>query len=84
MEEDNKEIPVTVGDWLVTMLIMCIPFVNFIMLFVWAFKEGVKPSKASWAQASLLVMVIFLVVSILFVIATAIFVPGYICGPSLI
>ena len=28
---------VTIGDWIITMILMCIPFVNFIMLLVWAF-----------------------------------------------
>lgn len=27
---------VTIGDWIITMILMCIPFVNFIMLLVWA------------------------------------------------
>ena len=26
---------VTIGDWIITMILMCIPFVNFIMLLVW-------------------------------------------------
>ena len=31
---------VTIGDWIITMILMCIPFVNFIMLLVWAFSAG--------------------------------------------
>ena len=37
---------VTIGDWIITMILMCIPFVNFIMLLVWAFSPvllSVKP-----------------------------------------
>ena len=52
---DNR--PVSVGDWMVTYILLCIPIVNLILLFVWAF--GTSPeSKANWAKATLLWMVI--------------------------
>ena len=35
---------VTIGDWIITMILMCIPFVNFIMLLVWAFSAGTPVS----------------------------------------
>ncbi len=57
--------PVSVGEWVLTMLIMVIPLVNLIMLFVWAFGDGAKPSKANWAKASLIWMLIGFVVAIL-------------------
>jgi len=50
--------PVTVGDWIVTFLLMCIPFVNIILLFVWAFGGGTPISKANWAKAALIWMAI--------------------------
>ncbi len=53
----NSE-PVKTGDWVLTMLIMAIPIVGFVMLFVWAFGSGTKPSKANWAKASLIWMLI--------------------------
>lgn len=62
----NNEQPVRVGNWLITMLIMCIPLVNFIMLFVWAFGGDVETSKANWAKASLLWMLIGLFIGMLF------------------
>jgi hypothetical protein len=48
-------------DWLITLIIMLIPIVNVIMLFVWGFGSGTHPSKANWAKASLLVILIGLV-----------------------
>ena len=45
---------VTIGDWIITMILMCIPFVNFIMLLVWAFSAGTPVSKANWAKAMLI------------------------------
>lgn len=57
---------VTIGDWIITMILMCIPVVNFIMLLVWAFSNSTPVSKANWAKASLIFMVIGFVLLILF------------------
>tara|TARA_B100001778_G_C18181983_1_gene447296 strand:+ start:199 stop:414 length:216 start_codon:yes stop_codon:yes gene_type:complete len=56
---DNRE--VTVGNWLVVYILMCIPLVNFIMLLVWAFGSGAPASQSNWAKATLIWMVIFTV-----------------------
>lgn len=61
----NKSV-VTIGDWVITMIIMMIPLVNLIMLFVWAFGSGTSESKANWAKASLIFMLIGIILSILF------------------
>ena len=66
MENANYQ-PVTVGNWILTYLLMCIPFVNIILLFVWAFGSNTPKSKANWAKASLIWMLIGLVIGILFV-----------------
>ncbi len=58
MEDNRNEGTVSVGNWMVTMLLMCIPVVNLIMLLVWAFGGGAEVSKANWAKASLIWMVI--------------------------
>lgn len=50
--------PVKVGEWVWTVLIASIPLVGLIMLFVWAFSEAENPSKANWAKAMLLWMLI--------------------------
>ncbi|HLP47932.1 MAG TPA: hypothetical protein VK469_18455 [Candidatus Kapabacteria bacterium] len=52
---------VTVGQWMVTMLITVIPLVNIIMLFVWGFGSNTNPSKANWAKATLIWFVIAIV-----------------------
>ena len=45
---------------------MCIPLVNLIMLFVWAFSGSTPVSKANWAKASLIWMVIVIVLWFIF------------------
>ena len=59
--ENSRYQPVSVGNWMLTYLIMCIPFVNIIMLFVWSFGGGAPQSKENWAKASLLWMLIAVV-----------------------
>lgn len=51
----------SVGDWIVTYLLMCIPIVGIIMLFVWAFGGDTQPSKKTWAQATLIWAVVITV-----------------------
>lgn len=58
--------PMTMGEWLVTILITCIPLIGIIMLFVWAFGSGVKPSKSNWAKANLIWMAISFVFCCMF------------------
>ena len=58
--------PVSVGEWIITMIIMWIPLVNFIMLFVWAFSDSTPVSKANWAKATLIVMVAGIILTIIF------------------
>lgn len=53
---DNR--PVSVGDWMLTYILLSIPLINIIMLFVWAFGSSPE-SKANWAKATLLWMVIW-------------------------
>jgi Na+/phosphate symporter len=58
--------PMSIGDWLITFLITMIPLVGFIMMFVWAFGDGSHPSKKTWAQAYLIMIVIVIVLMIIF------------------
>ena len=54
----HKYEPVSFGDWMLTMLLCAIPLVNIIMLLIWAFGSGTNPSKANWAKAGLLWVII--------------------------
>lgn len=58
---------VTVGEWMLMDLILMIPFVNIIMLFVWAF-GSTNPNRRNKARANLLWIAIAIVLMILFVI----------------
>jgi hypothetical protein len=55
---------VSVSEWVVTLLLMCIPLVNVILLFVWAFDSAVKPSKSNWSKAMLIFVAISIIIGI--------------------
>lgn len=54
MNSPELEEPVSVGEWLITMLVMCVPCVNIIMMFVWAFSEDTKKSKSNFFKSALI------------------------------
>ena len=62
------EEPVTMGEWLITMLIMLIPCVNIIMVFVWAFSRKEKKSKSNYFKAYLIYMAVAVVLYLLLVL----------------
>jgi len=71
MEETTYK-PVTVGNWMLTTFLMCIPLVNIILLFVWAFGSNTPISKANWAKAALLWALISAVIYILLLVVIAV------------
>lgn len=61
--------PISVGDWIITLIISAIPLVNIIMMLVWAFGSSTHPSKASWAKAYLIFIAAFIVLYLVIVFA---------------
>ncbi|OOR90827.1 hypothetical protein B0181_04305 [Moraxella caviae] len=61
--------PISLGEWLLTLLILSIPVVNIIALLIWAFSRSTNPSKSNFAKAQL----IFIVLVIIFAAAFALF-----------
>ncbi len=59
---------ITVKEWLITFLILCIPVVNLVMPFVWAFGSNAKKSKANYFKAYLLSMAVFFSIYIVIVL----------------
>lgn len=66
MIDQNNAPVVSIGEWIVTVLLTAIPFVNLVMLLIWGFGGGTNPSKANFAKASLIWMAIGLVFCIIF------------------
>ena len=57
---------VSIGEWMVTILITALPLIGLIMLFVWAFGDGTNPSKKNWAIATLIWFAIGIILTMLF------------------
>jgi len=65
VSQSNAE-PMSVKDWIITLLITYIPLVGLIMLLVWAFDSSTHPNKKNFAKASLIWMLIWIVLAIIF------------------
>jgi hypothetical protein len=61
------EEPLSVGSWMLTMLVLTIPVANLVMLFVWAFGEGNRGRK-NFCRASLIYVAISIVIYIVFIV----------------
>lgn len=58
--------PLSVKDWLITILLTAIPIVGLVMLFIWGFGSDTHPSKSNWAKATLIIYAIIIVLYIVF------------------
>ena len=65
--ETDLEEPISMGEWLVTMLLMLIPCVNIVLMFVWAFSTKEKKSKSNYFKACLIFTAIVLVIYIILI-----------------
>jgi hypothetical protein len=65
--QEKADIPVvSYKEWLLTFLILLIPFANIVMPFVWAFGGNANPSKANYFKAQLTFVCIMFVLAIVF------------------
>ncbi|KNZ40452.1 hypothetical protein AKG39_17705 [Acetobacterium bakii] len=56
----------TLGDWMITLLLLFIPIVNIVMLIIWSVDSSTNENKKHFAWAYLIYMAIGVVVSIIF------------------
>jgi ABC-type multidrug transport system permease subunit len=56
---------ITMGQYLIMFLIMCIPIAGIVMLFIWGFGSETGPNKKNFARAYLVMMAIAIGVGIL-------------------
>lgn len=63
---DPDSEPMTLKDWVITLLLLMIPIANIVLLFVWAFGSGVNKSKKTFCQAKLIMMLIGIFLTFLF------------------
>jgi len=61
----------TVGNWIVTMLLMIIPIVNIVLLIVWAASSSENLNRKNWAIATLIFFAISFVIGLILSITMA-------------
>jgi len=71
--EENEK-PISVGNWLGTMVLPFIPiigiFIYIVMLFVWSFGSDTPKSKKNWARVSLIMGIVVIVMFIFLISST--------------
>lgn len=60
----------TLGDWIITLIVLAIPCVNIVMLFVWGFGQG-NTNRRNYCRAALIFAAVGLVLSLIFSSAIA-------------
>ena len=63
--ENSEYKPLTIGNWLLTLILLAIPLVNLILLIVWAAGGTTHPSKKSFAQAYLILIGAVLAIAVM-------------------
>jgi hypothetical protein len=58
MNDTTEDKPVSVGDWILTFIVLGIPVVNLVLLLIWAFGSTTHPSSKIYAKAILILVVV--------------------------
>jgi hypothetical protein len=56
----------SVGEWMIILLLITIPVVNIIMLLVWALSSDTNETKSNFAKAALMWFVVIIILWLLF------------------
>ena len=74
LQSDPRTRPMTFGDWMITLLLLMIPFAGTVLAFIWAFSDDVNISKRNFFRAGLVLSGIFIglyIIVIIFVLIAA-------------
>jgi small neutral amino acid transporter SnatA (MarC family) len=72
MENNNDSRIMTVGDWMITLLVLALPLVNIIMYIVWALDNNGNLNRRNFCRASLLWFAIVMGIAIVIGVVMAI------------
>ena len=64
MATDPNKAVMSMGEWLITLIVLAIPCVNVIMYFVWAFGNG-NENRKNFCRAGLIVMAVGIVLTLI-------------------
>jgi len=63
--------PMSVKDWVITLIILALPLINIVMLLVWAFGGTGNINRRNYCRASLLIFAIVIGLAICVSLLTA-------------
>lgn len=61
----RADLPLSVGDWLITLLVLAVPILNVALYLYWAFFSQGNKGRINFCRASLILMLVGLVLAIL-------------------
>ena len=59
--------PMSMGDWVLTILALCIPCAGIVLYFVWAFGKSGNINRRNYCRASLAITGVFLAIYLIFI-----------------
>ncbi len=65
--EQGDTSPMSMGDWILTLLASMIPCVGIVLYFVWAFSKTTNVNRRNFCRAQLCIMGVVLVIYIIFI-----------------
>jgi len=57
----RADLPLSVGDWLITIIVLAVPILNVILYVYWAFFSNGNKGRINFCRASLILMLVGLV-----------------------
>ena len=66
LSEQQNATVMSYKEWALTLFLASIPIIGFILVLIWAFDSGTQINKKNWAKGSLLLMIIYFIIALLF------------------
>tara|TARA_R110002124_G_scaffold112530_2_gene266667 strand:- start:4504 stop:4755 length:252 start_codon:yes stop_codon:yes gene_type:complete len=66
LSEQQNATVMSYKEWALTLFLASIPIIGFILVLIWAFDSGTQINKKNWAKGSLLLMIIYFIIAMLF------------------
>tara|TARA_R110001583_G_scaffold130775_4_gene282470 strand:- start:631 stop:882 length:252 start_codon:yes stop_codon:yes gene_type:complete len=66
LSEQQNTTVMSYKEWALTLFLASIPIIGFILVLIWAFDSGTQINKKNWAKGSLLLMIIYFIIAMLF------------------
>ncbi len=54
----RADLPLSVGDWLITLIVLAIPILNIVLYLYWAFFSNGNKGRVNFCRASLILMLV--------------------------